>query len=143
MERALELLRQGDLDALARHLHQQAEYARKKAKDDAEWDRDEYRKDVEAIAKEAFESSDEDEHITNEISGNGWLSSDRGVYAVMEHTEHPDEAMCTAYSTFQDCLYASAEAAMEADVRKCLEDNRDDWQEELDAKDEEDDDAPS
>lgn len=138
MERAIELLRNGELERLALHLTQQAEYARRKAKEDAEWDREEYRKDVEAIAKGAFESSGEDEHIDNEVPGNGWLSSDRGVYAVLEHTDHPDEAMEQSFSTFQECVYASAEAAMLADVRKCLEDNRDDWQAELDEQEEED-----
>lgn len=139
MERALELLRQGgDLEVLARHLTQQAEYARRKAKEDAEWDREEYWKDVEGIAKGAFESPYEDEHLDNEVSGNGWLSSDRGVYAVMEHTDHQDEGSAVASGTWSEVLYAFAEAAMRADVRKCLEDNRDDWQAELDEQEEED-----
>lgn len=142
MERAIELLRNGELERLALHLTQQAEYARRKAAEDAEWDREEYWKDVEGIARGAFDSSDEDEHITNEVPGNGWLSTDRGVYAVMEHTDHPDEAVGQSFSTFQDCIYASAEAAMLADVRKYLEDNREDWQEELDEQEEDDDDAP-
>lgn len=139
MERALELLRQGDLVALERHLAQQAKCARRKAKEDAEWCRTEYWKDVEDIARGAYESNDEGEYICDAINGNGWLTSDQGVYAVMEHTDHEDEGAGIASGTWNDVLSAFAEAAMDADVRKCLEDNRADWDREN--EDEEDEDA--
>lgn len=110
-----------------------------------------YRDDVRTIAREVWEERDNPtddgaDRIHEFVDGSAWVIYTARAIRVCLYSRN-DDACFDEMGT--DCLSGCdsacavytriAYSAMVADVRECLADNRDEWEEEADAKAEDDD----
>lgn len=139
LERGISAVRNGEQAAAIVHLedalnclNQKIEYVEKQREEDHPYSQASYWEDVQTIAKDAFESSDEDTHITESVDGSSWVIYYSNARKVLQYSPNEDlifdEGLAGTYNSMDALRTAAAYYAMEADVRQCLEENRDEWQ---------------